>query len=157
MYLLNGVTGFSHDKSDPAPTIDGKKFKKICFAVVSENNGVVLSFEEPKVATNFYKVTVKIFDNHVYILLNSSYPFLAFASSVEYGSINFIDNHPLGRMFSPFYIVLSSLELNETLLVKKARGKVILGIDNELSDAEIMELFYWKPSNIGDVVFNFWD
>jgi hypothetical protein len=63
MYLLNGVTGFSNDKSDPARTIDRKKFKKICFAVVSENSGVALSIEEPKVATNFYKVTVKIFDN----------------------------------------------------------------------------------------------
>jgi hypothetical protein len=60
-------------------------------------------------------------------------------------------------MFSSFYCVLSSIELNETLLVKKARGKVILGNDNELSDAEIMELLYWKPSNIGNVVFNFWD
>jgi hypothetical protein len=40
MYLLNGVTRFSNEKSNPAPTVDGKQFKKICFAVLSENSGV---------------------------------------------------------------------------------------------------------------------
>lgn len=157
MYLLNGVTGFSDEKGNPAPTVDGKQFKKICFALVRENGGEVLSFGEPKVATNFYKVNVKIFDVYFYILLNSSYPFIAFASSVEYGSIRFVDNQHLARLFSSFYCVLSSVELNETVVFKKVRGKVILSNDNALNDAELHELFYWKPRRVGDVIFNFWD
>ena len=157
MYLLSGVTGFSDETGNPAPPVDGKQFKKICFALVTDNGGEVLSFEEPKVATNFYKVNVKIFDVHFYILLSSSYPFIAFASSVEYGSIRFVDNQHLARMFISFYSVLTSVELNETVLFKKVRGKVILSNDNSLSDAELLELFYWKPREIGDVIFNFWD
>ena len=157
MYLLNGVTGFSDEKDNPAPPVDGKQFKKICFALVTENGGEVLSFWEPKVATNFYKVNVKIFDVYFYILLNSSHPFIAFASSVVYGSIRFVDNQHPARLFSSFYCVLSSMELNETVVFKKVRGKVILSNDNELNDGELHELFYWKPRKVGDVIYNFWD
>ncbi|QKE76089.1 hypothetical protein HPK19_25125 (plasmid) [Arthrobacter citreus] len=147
MKLLNGITGFYEKQNEP-PNIDGKQFKSLCFSILNQNEGTVLEFQEPQVATNFFAMEVNVSNKHFHILLNAHYPFLAFASTVNLSEIIFIDDPQLKEVFSPFYRVLSTKELNEPLLIKNV---------NELNSAELNQLAYWKPERIGDVIFNHWD
>ncbi len=86
----------------------------------------MLKFIEPQVPTNFLNVEVKVFNKHLHILLNEHYPFLAFASFVDFENIKFIDEPELLKQFSPFYRVLSMEELNKPLYIKESTGKIIL-------------------------------
>ncbi|WP_260288953.1 hypothetical protein [Peribacillus aracenensis] len=157
MKLPNGVTGFYNAKHNKPPTIDGKQFKQQCFSIIKRNNGKVLEFIEPQFATNFLNVEVKVFNKHLHILLNEHYPFLAFASFVDFENIIFIDEPELSKQFSPFYKVLGMEELNEQLYIKEGTGKIIFKNDNELNSAELEQIAYWKPKSTGEVIFNFWD
>lgn len=147
MKLLNGITGF-YEKQNVPPNTDGKQFKKYCYSVINQNEGTILKFQEPQVATNFFAMEVNVSNKHFYILLNAHYPFLAFASAVNFGVINFIEVPQLKKEFSPFYIVLTTMELNEPLILKS---------ENELNSAELKQIAYWKPNRIGEVLFNHWD
>ena len=153
MILLNGVSGFN----GPDPVTDGEYFKKICYSLIHRLNGDVLSFREPKVARHYYEVKVKVFEEDLSILLNYVYPFVAFASSVDYCYIKFVDNELLLNEFSPYYRVLRSNELNEPLVIKENKGRIIVENNNELNDAELTNIKYWKSKTVGDIVFNYWD
>ena len=153
MILLNGVSGFN----GPDPVTDGEYFKKICYSLIHRLNGDVLSFSEPQVARHYYEVKVKVFEEDLSILLNYVYPFVAFASSVDYCYIKFVDNELLLNEFSPYYRVLRSNELNEPLVIKENKGRIIVENNNELNDAELTNIKYWKSKTVGDIVFNYWD
>ncbi|MBC5636318.1 hypothetical protein H8S33_05685 [Ornithinibacillus sp. BX22] len=151
--LLNGVSGFN----GPDPVTDGEYFKKVCYSLIHRLNGNVLSFSEPEAARHYYEVKVNVLEENMSILLNNVYPFIAFASSVDHGYIKFIDNEPLLNGFSPYYRVLRSNELNEPLVIKENKGRIIVGNKNELNEAELNNIKYWKSKTVGDIVFNYWD
>jgi hypothetical protein len=157
MKLPNGITGFYNSKNNQPLKVDGKQFKQVCFTITTQSGGKVLEFKEPQYPINFYDVEVKVFDNHFHILLNEHYPYLAFASVVEFGKINFIDVPELLKQFSSFYKVLDVKELNEPLVLKLGSKKGILQNDNDLNSAELEQVAYWKPERIGEVIFNYWD
>ncbi|MBQ4870072.1 hypothetical protein IHQ11_26860 [Priestia megaterium] len=98
-----------------------------------------------------------MFNREIYVLLNAYYPFLAFASTVEFQHINFINDPMLSKDFIPFYKVLSKEELHEPLDIRNSRGKVSLENENDLNSSELEQIDYWKPNTVGEVMFNFWD
>lgn len=152
MKLPNGVTGFYHSEANKPPQVDGKQFKQLCFDFVSRNGGKVIDFNTPQNPANFYHAQVEIDNIQFYILLNEHYPYLAFASVVEFGNIKFIDMHVLFEQFTPFYQVLDTVELNTPI-------NQILGAKNKhaLNSAELEQIAYWKPETIGQVIFHYWD
>ncbi|QIZ09381.1 hypothetical protein HFZ78_24075 [Priestia megaterium] len=156
MKLPNGITGF-YEKQNGPPKIDGKLFKQLCFNTIKNTGGKVLDFKEPQGGTNFFDVEVNIFNTYFHILLNAYYPFLAFASVVNFGEIKFIDEPQLHKEFSPFYSVLDTKELNGKVIIKLGSKKCIIQNENDLNSAELEQLAYWKPERIGDVIFNHWD
>ena len=150
MKIPNGVTGFYNAEANKPPNVEGKQFKQLCFDIVSRNGGKVIDFNMPQYPASFYYAQVEILGNRFYILLNEHYPYLAFASAVEFGNITFIDNPVLYEQFSPFYQVIGTVELNVPFnqnLVKKT----------ELNSAELEQLAYWKPETVGQIIFNYWD
>jgi hypothetical protein len=154
--LPNGITGFYHHQYEP-PKMDGKQFRQLCFSLVHNNGGTVLDFKEPLTATNFFDIEVRHSKQQFHILLNAHYPFLAFASVVEFGQIQFIDIPELIELFSLFYRVLGTSELNERLLLNIGSKEGIIQNDNQLNSAELKQIAYWKPETIGELIFNFWD
>ncbi|WP_078593045.1 hypothetical protein [Evansella clarkii] len=155
MVLLNGVSG----SNGPDSRSDGLLFQKICYLAAAEAQGRVLSFHETEVARNYYKAEVELSGKSVYNLLNSTYPFVAFAEFVDLTKLVFIDNDWLSRKFKPYFQVLSSAELHEPIRTREGKGKIILLNNNELNDAELNMLEYYRSvtSIVGDIVFNFWD
>ncbi|MBS4220748.1 hypothetical protein KHA96_20835 [Bacillus sp. FJAT-49711] len=150
MKLPNGITGFYGSKANTPPQVDGKQFKQLCFDFASRNRGKVIDFVTPRYPSNFYYAYVDILGNRFYILLNEHYPYIAFASIVEFGNIKFIDRPVLNEQFSSFYQIMGNDELNVPFnknLIKKT----------ELNGAELEQINYWKPETVGQVVFNYWD
>lgn len=157
MKLQNGVTGFFNPAIDTLSYIDGKQFKQICFTVASKNKGKIVSFETPGLATNFYKACIELSEKKVFVLLNAHYPYLTFATNVEYGNIQFINEEKLAEEFSSYYTVLSKEELIEPIRIRLGSKKNIVLNENTLNEAELEQIVYWQPNTIGHVLFNYWD
>ncbi len=90
-------------------------------------------------------------------MLNSSYPFVAFASSVQYFDIEFVD-HSLSSVvdaLSNGFRVLSANALYQRLILDERTHKVLN--KNSFNKAELNQIFHWKPKTVGDVIFNFWN
>ncbi|MZQ80814.1 hypothetical protein GQF01_01500 [Paenibacillus sp. 5J-6] len=154
MLLLNGITGFN---VDALPEVDSLQFKRLCYSLANYSNGKILSFEEPHASQNFYKTELNLHNESIFILLNSSYPMVAFASSVQYFEIEFID-HTLSNMVSVLndrFRVLSAIETNQQLELDDRTNSLLT--ENSLNEAELSQIFHWKPKTVGDVIFNFWD
>lgn len=150
MKLPNGISGFYDSKVNNPPQVNGEKFKQLCLDFASRNSGKVIDFITPQYPSNFYCATVEIEDTKVYMLLNEHYPYLAFASVVEFGNIKFINKPILYEEFSSFYRVKDPDELNVPLnqnLLKQT----------ELNSSELEQISYWKPETVGQIIFNYWD
>ncbi|KZZ84438.1 hypothetical protein [Bacillus sp. SJS] len=149
MYLQNGITGFTNS----AQRMDKSQFKQLCFNAARASQASLEQFKEPGYPFNFYHAKIKTRTNQFHLLLNEHYPYLAFASAAEYGNIQFIDPPELADAFLPFYRILSKEELNERVIWRKN----LLENENELNEAELRELSFWKPERVGDIIFNYWD
>ncbi|MBY0097999.1 hypothetical protein [Mesobacillus maritimus] len=150
MILPNGVTGFYDSESKKPPQVNGKLFKQLCFEFASWNGGKVIDFNEPKYPRNFYFAKFEIHNNQFFVLLNEHYPYLAYASVVEFGNITFIDKPVSHENFSDFYKVLGKVDLEAPINQN-------LVVNSELNRAELEQLAYWKPETVGQIIFNYWD
>ena len=155
MILLNGVTGFYSVNQQP-PSMDEKQYKQNCYSLISSMDGDVLSFQGAQTAANFFNTEVKVLNKHLHILLNEHYPFMAFTCKFDYGKTIFYDEPELLKLFSPYYTVLGTDELNESIILKLGSRRIIQN-DNELNDDELTQIAYWKPERMGDILFNYWD
>lgn len=101
-----------------------------------------------RLVRNFYFAEVQIKESRFFILLNRYYPYIAFATQIEFGNIQFVDKPYLEEYFAPFYQVLKVKELNTPFDP----------IENtQLNCAELEKIAHWKPQTIGEVIFNYWD
>ncbi|MEH7180105.1 hypothetical protein [Neobacillus vireti] len=94
----------------------------------------------------------------MYILLNAAYPFFAFASKVEYMTIEFMDHQELANeiiALNKDYRVLTTSELHEP--IQPDGRKYLLRNENTLNKDEIQNILYWKPQTVGEVIYNYWD
>jgi uncharacterized membrane protein len=106
--LLEGISGFLI-KDLPEYY---SQFKKLCYTLANFTQAKFVSFEIPHRSQNFYKAELGLNDEVIIILLNSSFPIVAFASSVEYFNINFID-HPYSNFFKSSSNVFTIATVNE--------------------------------------------
>lgn len=154
MLLLDGISGFL---INDLPKVYSSQFKKLCYSLANVTQGKFVSFEMPLRSQNFYKAELELNDEVFFILLNSSYPIVAFASSVENFNIHFID-HPHSNLIKTFSNVFTIVNVNELVepIEIDERTQTLLN-KNNLNKSEISQILYWKPKTVGDVVFNFWD
>ncbi len=135
------------------------QFKRLCYTIANYSNGKLLALEEPHVSQSFYKAELGWEDKStsIFILLNSSYPFVAFASSVQYFDIKYADDSPFNNVnaFGTRFRVLTTEVLNQPLIVDE-RTHTLLN-ENSLNKIELNHIFHWKPKTVGEVIFNFWD
>lgn len=154
MLLIDGISGFFIEDS---PKFELLNFKRLCYSLANDTKGKLLYLEEPHVAQNFFRAELSLENGSIFILLNGSYPYIAFASSVSYFNIEFID-HSLSSVVDVLYNefrVLSANELNRRLIIDEKTHNVLN--KNSLNKAEIKQILHWKPQTVGEVIFNFWD
>lgn len=146
MLLPSGISGF-FEAGKCADLVDSRVFKQVCYCIANDNNGKLLSLDISLSGKNFYMAKIEIDKSLTYLLMNAYYHYIAFASLVERGKIVFRD-YPTNLRFSfSQYKILDTKELS----------KSCLNAIDKLSDTEIAQIKYWKPTTIGDIIFNFWD
>lgn len=158
MILLNGIS----DSGGPDTSVDGNRFKKVCYSTVTSLGGRVLSFREPVVAQNYYYAQVSFQDEKsIYILLNSVYPFIAFTTRLEPTCMTFADHKQLraniNQLCGDLYRVLNPVELDEPLRLKEVKGGLVVLNEHTLNKWDMYSIKHWQPKTVGDVVFNYWD
>jgi hypothetical protein len=152
--LPRGVTGFrSSMKAPPLPESDVRAFRGHCYAAARAIGGTVLSFEDPYRHTNNFAASVLRHPHgEVAVLLNAHFPFVGFAvpTAVVDLELRFVDSPDLVEVFRGFgvYEVLDRNALEQPLTVEAVA---------DLHKGERGEFKYWRPTRIGDVVFNSWD
>ncbi len=154
MQLQRGTTGFWHVDDPPIPSTDAHQFRIDLFHVarVLGANVVHKPRRGAPVECKFYDALIAIDDTQIRILLNIIHPLMAFCRDWESAgsSPDFVDHPELATAFKQLgrYSVLSLPTL--TLPVTK-------DVTQQLAAAEMEQLDYWKPTRVGDVIFNYWD
>lgn len=146
MILKNGITGFYEGNSD-IKSISSQRFIQFCNALVYNNQGKILSMDLELTGKNFYYSRMLIQKKNLYVLLNASYPYVAFALLVSMEKITYIDK--------PDYI--KYIPDNYFVLIKKVLETIFENCENQLNQAERKQILYWKPKTVGEIIFNFWD
>ncbi|WP_042221025.1 hypothetical protein [Oceanobacillus manasiensis] len=150
MKLPNGITGFYDSKSEEPPRVDWKPFKQLCYDLALRYSGRVIDFNVAQYPTTFYFARLEIRDDSFYILLNQYYPYLAFASELNFENIEFIDRPDIQGQLSSFYQIIEERKLKEPF------NQDVIN-QSKLNSAELEQIAYWKPATIGQVIFHYWD
>ena len=143
--LPSGITGFRDLNNLYIPEQEEKMFKKFCYFIASCYHCAVVLFDLNLTSKNFYFAEMKTEQDNLYLLENAYYPWIAFAKSLDFTGIEFIE--------SPFDLA----EQNVHVLTLSDLQKDWHDFVGELSKVELEQIEYWKPKRIGDIVFNFWD
>lgn len=144
LLLPKKISGF-FEKNDCFKHIDTKIFKQICYGMVEKKQGKLLNIDSSLNRKNFYVAEIQFKNKKYYLLMNAYYSYIAFASSIENGIIRFIDKPD--DCICGEYIILTLKELNMDYQMSIER----------LGKTELAQIKYWKPGNIGEIIFNFWD
>ena len=142
-----------HVDDAPLPSVDLRAFRTAFHAIARAASATVIHNprRNPSTECNFADALLQIGDDRVAVLLNCIYPLVAFAAESDLnGPPDFCDNATLSRAFAdyPEFSVTS----RSTLLQSVAPEMLAA-----LAPAEIKQFNYWKPTRLGDVIFNYWD
>jgi len=151
MILPKGTTGFFSAEDKPSQ-VNPKQFSKACFNLVSGMKAKVLCIStqlEPD--KNYYYAALEIKGRSVLILCNTSHPYIAFAKPGE--DVIYEDFFDDADLASVFKAIKSFEVLPADILNAKPEPNQL----SELSEVEISEIEHWKPSRLGEIVFNHWD
>lgn len=141
-----GVTGFSEKELSEQEI---KDFETYLYHAIRYENGKVIEKELLTNNKNFYTYQIGIQTKVFYVLLHSIFPYVAFASVVDYSGIKFIDEpEQVKSILTESYKVLDTNLLNQTLTIEDT---------SRLGKQEQEMIRYWKPETIGEVIFNYWD
>ena len=153
MILQRGTTGFRHYKDAALPTVDLRESRAVFHAVARAVSATVIHNprRSPNTECSFADALLELADQRVAVLQNCFHPIIAFATESNLdGNPEFIDHVELTRAYSahPEFAILSV----ETL-TRYPTAEMLA----DLAPAEIEQFNYWKPSRLGDVIFNHWD
>lgn len=153
MILQLGTTGFQHYRDPQLPVVDLRAFRTVCHAVARNVSADVIHnpWRNPDVECNFADALLQLRDDRIAVLLNCFHPLVAFASETSTGAtLKFRDHADLAQAFSayPGFTVVSVATLTQSPTADML---------SNLAAAEMEQFNYWKPSRIGDVIFNYWD
>jgi hypothetical protein len=149
--LPRGITGFDAPKAG----VGVKPFAQACYAAARDIAGHVASIrsgaDDP--SRNYHEAILKLSQDGegIRVLCNVHYPIFAFVSAAKSSGdlrLDFVDRPDLAKAFPADFSVLSaqeaSLQVSDELIAN-------------LSKAEVEQLRYWRPSCVGELIFNYWD
>ena len=149
LILKSGISGF-YLPDTIIPLTDEQEFVEICYSMANDNQCSVKKHHFVDIETNYFAVEIEVNDKTIVVLLNKHYPFVAFSKMKDGFISNFIDSPAFKRNLCEFYHVLSIEELMTPITLKTLQN-------SELNSAELNQIEYWKPNNIGEILFNHWD
>lgn len=149
--LPRGVTGFRGHQSEPLPKTDPQVFAMICYEVARTISGRVGAITPPGVTPNFHSAVIVHGGKQVMLLGHQHAPFLATAAPASgNASIIFVDDPRIHAALNPPgpFRLLTLSELQTPLNLADLAA---------LDHAELVQINYWKPNTVGELIFNYWD
>lgn len=152
--LPRGTIGVWTCDESPPTKMSARDFSSYCHTVARQLGARVAAIDGPKTShpRSFVAATLELPTRAISVLLNAYWPFVALAQPLSVGDFypTFIDEVTVSDAFREFecYSVLSLDELNAPVTDEA----IAL-----LSEVEVREIRYWKPTKIGEVLFNAWD
>lgn len=154
MELVRGITGFRRGDDAPLPSSDVAAFRTHCFTAARWLSGRVSQIGSPSEPTgrNFVSLDLELPEGRVAVLLNAHYPVVGFAEppGESQGRLRFVDVPRLAEVFR-------NLGVYRVLETSDLEGSARDVDTSPLGPAELEQIRYWKPTRVGDLVFNFWD
>lgn len=146
--LPRGITGFSGSEETRNAGISPTDFKQMVYAMAVANQMTVSCTDVVLTGKNFFWAVCQKHEKMFFLLMNSQYPYLAFADQVEFSRVHFTE--------PPRDFVLPS---NDELFIlsPKLLHRSWREYGDALSSSELSQIQYWGLLTVGDIVFNFWD
>ncbi len=146
MLLQKGITGFSDCRNPLQTTENFQLFKTICYTAAAAFNAEIIEISDNQYPQNYFSANILLNGKSICILLNRYYPIIGFTRELH-GSKYFIDCKELFSMLSYQYNVIACDRLNAPF-------------DNcphALDKCELQQIEYYRPTSIGNIIFNEWD
>lgn len=159
LVLPRGVTGFLGRRGEERGTVDLKAFKQACFATARSVRAKVAEVRgagSDGMARSCHHARLRLDQGPtpaILVLCNAHAPLVAFADPAHHVAASpvFVDARNLAERLGQVAVDFRMLSVAD--LEQPVRPNAIA----ELNDAELQQVRYWRPSRIGDVVFNHWD
>jgi hypothetical protein len=142
------------DQTEEPHLLDGRGFKKACYLVAQISGGTVEGSDLNLLGRNYFGATIRTKSDHVSVLCNSVFPYLAFVPPNAFGAacpdLIFVKAVDLAKAFA----TATDFRSLDADWLKEDLSSDLLA---DLAPSERREITYWKPARVGEVVFNSWD
>ncbi|MEU5563422.1 hypothetical protein [Micromonospora musae] len=149
MKLPPGATGFN---PPPGAQADLSAFTAVCHHAARAIGATVAGVTPAGVTPNFHTVDVADAQHHIAVLRHTALPFIAFARPHANGdvTITFVDHSDLAA-------AITNLTDAQVLTVNQLQTALTQVDLSALDLGEHDQIDYWKPTSVGELLFNFWD
>jgi hypothetical protein len=149
MKLPPGATAFSPPTGAQA---DLSAFTAVCHHAARAIDATVIGVTPAGVTPNFHTVDLADAHDHIAVLRHTTLPFIAFARPHANGDVmvTFVDHPDLAA-------ALTTLTDAQALTAEQLQTTLSQVDLSALSPHEHDQINYWKPTTVGELLFNFWD
>lgn len=154
MILRRGITSFFNwDERGAIPEFTFAEFKRIVFAVATNQRLSVSQLTERSVTPNFHVARLDDSEMSILLLGHSTYPLIAFAKpeNADATKLLFVDCSRIADAMQNLFPDVTIADANELNQELTEFGMSVLDV------IEREQIEYWKPKTIGEVAFNWWD
>jgi hypothetical protein len=150
--VVRGATGFRGHGDGPLPQVDSVAFKTTCHAVARSIRGTVGEVAPAGITPNFHTALITSPGTRSTVLCHEVLPVVAFVASPPLTGVPLAD-------FTPPPAWAGTFELSGFRLLDVAELSTPLAEadTSELAEAELEQVRYWRPSTVGELMFNWWD
>ncbi|MFF5185675.1 hypothetical protein ACFY30_18140 [Streptomyces sp. NPDC000345] len=150
--VARGATGFWGYDDAALPQVDVVAFKTACHAVARSIRGTVAEVAPAGATPNFHAALITAPGIRSSVLCHEVLPVVAFAASPPQAGV------PLTNFASPQAWADAFERGGFRLLdVDELSTPLATADTSELAEAELEQVRYWRPSTVGELMFNWWD
>ncbi len=150
--LPSGITGFVSDISQKKNAVSFSEFKSDMMKLSQKLHTKIIACNAIITCENYFSCQVMYKEQTISILCNTVYPLIGICEAEnpniiprKFVSIEELENYISGLRN---YTVVSPEFLHSSVV-----GSAI----EDLSVQELSNINYWRPKEINEIVFNFWD
>ncbi|TDC39769.1 hypothetical protein E1211_03115 [Micromonospora sp. 15K316] len=149
MKLPPGATGFNPPLCHQASL---RAFTAVCHHAARSIDASVTGVTPASVTPHFHTVGISHAPHHIAVLGHATVPFIAFARPHAPGdvAVAFVDHPDLAA-------AITNLTDAQVLTVEQLRTPLSRVDLSALDPYEHDQITYWKPTSVGELLFNFWD
>ncbi|MFF5054009.1 hypothetical protein ACFY1S_12590 [Micromonospora sp. NPDC000663] len=149
MKLPPGATGFNRP---PGTHADLRVFTAVCHHAARAIDATVTGVTPAGVTPNFHTVDIADAPHHIAVLRHITLPFVAFARPHAIGdvTVTFVDHPDLAD-------AINALTRVQALTVDQLQTPLTQVDLGALDPSEHDQISYWRPTTLGELLFNFWD